>query len=144
MKLYAWQQECLKAWEENGCRGIVNVVTGAGKTVLALEAIRRFRKKHENARIRIVVPTIPLAQQWQSALLQEAESEADRPGFFGAGRRDSQDRPLMIYIINSARDHLPGHMEQAFALGQPVLLVCDECHHYQSRENRRIRRYPLM
>ena len=138
MKLYAWQQECLKAWEENGCRGIVNVVTGAGKTVLALEAIRRFRKKHENARIRIVVPTIPLAQQWQSALLQEAESEADRPGFFGAGRRDSQDRPLMIYIINSARDHLAGHMEQAFALGQPVLLVCDECHHYQSRENRRI------
>ena len=138
MKLYTWQQECLKAWEEKGCRGIVNVVTGAGKTVLALEAIRRFRKRHENARIRIVVPTIPLAQQWQSALLQEAETEQDRPGFFGAGRRDGQDRPLMIYIINSARDHLAGHMEQAFALGQPVLLVCDECHHYQSRENRRI------
>ena len=138
MKLYTWQQECLKAWEGNGCRGIVNVVTGAGKTVLALEAIRRFRRKHGNARIRIVVPTIPLAQQWQSALLQEAETEEDRPGFFGAGRRDGWDRLLMIYIINSARDHLPGHMEQAFALGQPVLLICDECHHYQSRENRKI------
>lgn len=138
MKLYAWQQECLKAWEGNGCRGIVNVVTGAGKTVLALEAIRRFRKRYENARIRIVVPTIPLAWQWQSALLQEAESEEDKPGFFGAGRRDGQDRLLMIYIINSARDHLAGHMEQAFALGWPVLLICDECHHYQSRENRRI------
>ena len=40
MKMYTWQQECLKAWEENGCRGIAHVVTGAGKTVLALEAIQ--------------------------------------------------------------------------------------------------------
>ena len=138
MKLYTWQQECLKAWEGNGCRGIAHVATGAGKTVLALEAMRRFRTKYPDGRVRIVVPTIPLAQQWQFALLQEAEREEDRPGFFGAGRRDEWDRPLMIYIINSARYHLAGHMEQAFALGQPVFLICDECHHYQSRENRRI------
>lgn len=138
MKLYAWQQECLKAWEENGCRGIAHVVTGAGKTVLALEAIRRFRERYGYGRIKIVVPTIPLAQQWQSALLQAAEKEEDRPGFFGAGRRDTWNRPLMIYIINSAREHLSGHIEQAFALGQPVLLICDECHHYQSQENRKI------
>ena len=143
MKLYAWQQECLKAWEGNGCRGIVNVVTGAGKTVLALEAIRRFRRRYGNARIRIVVPTIPLAQQWQSALLQEAESEDDRPGFFGAGHRDAWDRRMMIYIINSAREHLANHMEQAFALGQPVLLICDECHHCQSKENRKIFRFQI-
>ena len=138
MKMYTWQQECLKAWEENGCRGIAHVVTGAGKTVLALEAIRQFRARYENARIRIVVPTIPLAQQWQSALLREARTEDERPGFFGAGRRDTWERPVMIYIINSAREHLPAHMEQSFALGQPVFLICDECHHYQSKENRKI------
>ncbi len=138
MKLYTWQKECLKAWEDHRCRGIAHVVTGAGKTVLALEAIRCFRKRYENARIRIVVPTIPLAQQWQTALLAEAGCEDERPGFFGAGRRDGWDRPVMIYIINSARDHLAGHMQQSFAQGQPVLLICDECQHYQSKENRRI------
>ena len=138
MKMYTWQQECLKAWEENGCRGIAHVVTGAGKTVLALEAILQFRARYENARIRIVVPTIPLAQQWQSALLREARKEDERPGFYGAGRRDTWERPVMIYIINSAREHLPAHMEQSFALAQPVLLICDECHHYQSKENRKI------
>ncbi len=143
MKLYRWQQECLKAWEENRRRGIAHVVTGAGKTVLALEAIRRFRERYENARVRIVVPTIPLAYQWQSALLREAESEKDRPGFYGAGRRDTWDRPIMIYIINSARDSLAGHMEQSFSLGQPVLLICDECHHYQSRENRKIFQFTI-
>ncbi|MBR7175083.1 MAG: DEAD/DEAH box helicase family protein, partial [Clostridia bacterium] len=36
MKLYAWQQECLTAWEAHHFRGIVHVATGAGKTVLAL------------------------------------------------------------------------------------------------------------
>lgn len=141
VSLYPWQRECLKAWEQNGCRGIAHVVTGAGKTVLALEAIRRFRAKNEQARVKIVVPTIALAQQWQSSLLKEAQSEADCPGFYGAGKRDAWDRPIMIYVINSARDHLAGHMEQAFSLGQPTLLICDECHHYQSKENRKIFSY---
>ena len=31
-----------------------------------------------------------------------------------------------------------GHIHRDLALGHPVLLICDECHHYQSRENRKI------
>ena len=138
MELYTWQKECLKAWEENGRRGIAHVITGAGKTVLALEAVRRFRAQYPGARIRVIVPTIPLALQWQSALLRTAINEEERPGFFGAGHKDMWDRPTMIYIINSARDSLAGHMEHSFSLNQPVLLILDECHHYQSRENRKI------
>ena len=38
MELYAWQKACLKQWNKNRYHGIVNVVTGAGKTVLALAA----------------------------------------------------------------------------------------------------------
>ena len=138
MKLYAWQQECLKAWENNHCRGIAHVITGAGKTVMALEAIRSFRARYRHASIRVVVPTIPLAHQWESALLRVAESEEDNPGFFGAGKRDTWNQSIMIYIINSAREALSSHMEQLFAVNRPVLLICDECHHYQSQENRKI------
>ena len=36
MKLYSWQRSCIKKWKENGYRGIVNVVTGAGKTAAGL------------------------------------------------------------------------------------------------------------
>ena len=122
ISLYPWQQECLRSWEENNRRGIVHVATGAGKTVLALEAIRRFRKEHSNASVRIVVPTIALAQQWQSALLKAAENAEECPGFFGAGKREAPDRAVMIYVINSARDYLARHVEQAFS---PVFAVLD-------------------
>lgn len=138
MKLYTWQQECLKAWEENRFRGIAHVVTGAGKTMLALNAMDLHRACYPNARVRIIVPTISLAQQWQTALLHHVTDHSLRPGFFGGGARDHTDRPIMIYIINSARNALADHIRRDFALGRHVLLICDECHHYQSPQNRRI------
>jgi len=138
MKLYSWQRECLQAWEQRHCRGIAHVVTGAGKTFLALSAMDRYLENHPDAFVKIVVPTIPLALQWQTALLHHVSSEDLRPGFFGGGVRDKPDRRVMIYIINSARTSLSDHVRKAFSLGRHVLLVCDECHHYQSPQNRRI------
>ena len=135
---YKWQSECLTAWEHSHFRGIVSAVTGAGKTRLALEAIGLLREKRPHLRVKIVVPTIPLAQQWQTALLHAAETEAERPGFYGGGRHDDPDRPVMIYILNSARETLSAHMRREFALGHPCLLICDECHHCQSPGNRHI------
>ena len=137
-KLYAWQKECLAAWEGNRFRGIINVVTGAGKTYLALAAIERARDLYPDIMVRIVVPTIPLAHQWETALLHQAGSEKWRPGFFGGGKRDDPERRVMIYIINSARDTLAGHIRRDLALQRHVFLICDECHHYTSKENRKI------
>ena len=141
MELYQWQKRCLAAWEKNGRRGIVNVVTGAGKTVLALEAWKRLRSFYPELRLRIVVPTIPLANQWKQALLRIAETEEERPGLFGGDRRDRYDRRVMIYIINSARKALSVHIQKELSLYHPVFLICDECHHYQSKENRKIFRF---
>ena len=138
MKLYNWQRECLQAWEENNFRGIAHVVTGGGKTFLALNAIDRYLSLYPEARIKIIVPTIPLAGQWQTALLHHVSEEEFRPGFFGGGQRDDPDRRIMIYIVNSARKYLPEHVRRDFSLGRHVLLICDECHHYQAPQNRRI------
>ncbi len=138
MELYQWQRECLAAWEKNGYRGIVRAVTGAGKTKLALEAIRRLWERRPQLRVAVVVPTIPLARQWQSALRHAAEGEEQFPGVFGGGKRDGSGRRVMIYIINSARDALAAHLRRELALGHPCLLICDECHHVQSLQNRRI------
>ena len=138
MKLYQWQTEALQRWEENQYQGIVNVVTGAGKTVFALAAMEHLQKKYPELRVRIVVPTIPLALQWKQRLLHSAPSEEFRPGFWGGERKDDHFRRVMIYIINSARQMLSRHIIKEFALNHPVLLICDECHHYQSPENRKI------
>lgn len=138
MKLYRWQRECLRAWEENGCRGIAHVATGAGKTVFALAALAALRERWPDLEVKVVVPTVPLARQWIAALAHDAPSEAWRPGLFGGGRRDGEDRRVMVYIVNSARDALPAHMRRAFALNRHALLICDECHRYLSPHNRRI------
>ena len=138
MQLYDWQKKCLRAWEKNGRIGIARVVTGAGKTVLALEAIRRAREQHPDTSVKIVVPTIPLAHQWKSALLRDALTRDDLPGFFGGGKRDDPDNRVMIYIVNSARVALSAHIRKELAQKHHVLLICDECHHYASPQNRHI------
>ena len=138
MRLYDWQKKCLHAWEMNGHRGIVRVVTGAGKTVLALEAVRRMLSQFPNTSVKIVVPTIPLAHQWKTALLRDAPSASELPGFYGGGKRDDPDTRVMIYIVNSARIALSAHIRRELSLGRHVLLICDECHHYASPQNRRI------
>lgn len=138
MELYKWQKECLRAWEQNGCRGIVRAVTGSGKTKLALEAMGRLWAREPGLRVKVVVPTIPLAHQWQTALHHAADTEAQRPGFFGGGRHDDPDRSVMIYILNTARETLSAHMRRELALHRPCLLICDECHHLHAPQNRRI------
>ena len=44
-ELYQWQEECLERWFSNNGRGIVQAVTGAGKTFLALTAAARLEKR---------------------------------------------------------------------------------------------------
>ena len=61
MQLYPWQSECLNRWEENGYRGIVHVITGAGKTMAAMAAMDRLEKKlsaeGKTLRVCVIVPT---------------------------------------------------------------------------------------
>ncbi|MDO5408603.1 MAG: DEAD/DEAH box helicase [Eubacteriales bacterium] len=145
MKLYDWQEECLHAWEEHQYRGIAHVITGAGKTVMALHGILRLKDRLSRTtpprplRVRIVVPTCSLAAQWSLALQRLLPGESPiRPGRIGGGRTDSPDQDYTIYVINSARYQLARHILQDLKSGYDVLLIADECHHFASPENRKI------
>lgn len=142
MRLYPWQKNCLKEWRDNEFHGIVHVVTGAGKTVMALGAIRLLQKSCSfPICVRVVVPTASLARQWTAAMrrfLPDCASGVCRPGQYGGGRKDRADRRYMVYVVNSAREVLPAHILQDLKKGRGVLLIADECHHYASPENRNI------
>jgi superfamily II DNA or RNA helicase len=59
---HAWQLECSNRWFASGGRGVVKVVTGAGKTVLACRILERLRNEREpGPRAAIVVPTMQYA-----------------------------------------------------------------------------------
>ncbi len=145
-KLFDWQENCIQLWFENNCRGIVNVVTGAGKTILALGAINRLesRKFSDNLivpgklKVKIVVPKTFLIGQWTKAIRKELGETNDQIGTYFGGHKDKISKKYMIYVVNSARYTLARHVISDLKNGDTVLLICDECHHYSSKENFRI------
>ena len=139
VKLYAWQKECLENWFAGGTHGIVNVVTGAGKTVMAIAAIRRLDRELPGIlRVRIVVPTQEIMKQWRNALREHAAAASQEIGYCYGCRKDAPERKYMIYVINSARFCLARHIAADLEQGVHILLIADECHHYISPENRKI------
>lgn len=117
MDLRQWQEKGLKKWTENNCRGTIEAATGAGKTRLAVEAI-----KDAKGLVLVVVPTIPLMKQWRDDLIKEfGETEV---GTFGGG--SSSIARIVIAVINSIREKSINGCE---------LLVLDEVHRYQSKVN---------
>lgn len=145
-KLYEWQAECLKKWQARGGRGMVQAVTGSGKTRLALAAAACLEDlAGERLRVRIVVPTNALMRQWSQALKEffrevyGSENGAKRRfGLRGGGYKDSPDCQYMIYVVNSARYELARQVLAELRRGETVFLIADECHHYDSGQNRLI------
>ena len=105
-KLYQWQEECLERWFSNNGRGMVQAVTGSGKTLFALTAAKRLALRTDtDLRVRIVVPTSTLMHQWKRALKAFHSDDGTRTdiGLCGGGYKSTQDCQYMIYVINSAR-----------------------------------------
>ena len=59
------QIDAYNAWIENGKKGIFAMATGSGKTVTALNCIRKQYKENGYYKAIIVVPTQALAIQWE-------------------------------------------------------------------------------
>ena len=125
--LYDWQREALDAWRQNDHRGVIEAVTGAGKTRVAVQAIAETLAADPAARALVLVPTMALAAQWLQRLT-EANFEGmgvagATVGMLGGGEQASlsTDR-ILIATMQSASTRL--------LLGRsgPSLLVGDEVH----------------
>ncbi len=140
-KLYQWQEECLGRWFSNNGRGMVQAVTGSGKTLLALTAANRLSQRADmELHVKIVVPTGTLMHQWSRALrafLSEKDIQK-QIGLRGGGYKSPPDCDYMIYVINSARYELARQILSELRNGKSVLLIADECHHYVSGQNQLI------
>ena len=138
LQLYGWQEECLELWFSNGCKGIVNVVTGAGKTALAAAAAERLLSDDHSLMVKIVVPKAFLVRQWSRALREYLNVSREDIGIYSGSRKNKPDRRYMIYVINSARYSLARHILSDLSASKSVFLIADECHHYGTEENSRI------
>ncbi len=122
--LWAWQAEALDAWHAARCRGIVEAVTGAGKTLIGITAA--FEAFRLGIKVLVLVPTAELQAQWQRRLLETIPQAA--VGTLGNGRSDSlRDCDVLVAIIHSATRRA---VLQQHSLG---LIIADECHRYAAR-----------
>jgi len=126
--LYSWQAEALDAWRLKGGRGVVEAVTGTGKTMVGIAAAGEELAR--GGQVLVLVPTRELLDQWTVELARRGPPHA-RIGRLGGGHRDDLGGcDIVVAVVNSARDadlrpRRPGG-----------LLVADECHRYGSDGNR--------
>lgn len=142
VELYRWQKEAKKLWWENNGRGIVKVVTGAGKTVFAFSIISELynSEAYKNGGLKtiIIVPTSALLDQWLDGLLDKLHIPRENIGiFYGKKKEKLRDKFIFLYVVNSAKDHIAEHHKDIFS-GNDTFLIADECHRYGSKENSKI------
>lgn len=136
---YPWQTNALSAWIQADCRGIVDVVTGAGKTYFAMMAISHLKAMYsERLCVFVVVPTVNLMEQWERSLRRFFQWDSDEVGKNGSGCIAPPNCQVQLFVVNSARSVLASRREAFLSTGDAVLLVADECHHYASPHNREI------
>jgi superfamily II DNA or RNA helicase len=132
---FPWQEECLAAWLAAGGRGIAHVATGAGKTVMALMAVKALEERlRTELRVKVVVPKVFLAAQWADAIVKIYGAGRAEVGICSGTVKESR-RKFTVYVVNTARLCAARHIAADFAAGRAVFLIGDECHRLGSEEN---------
>ena len=118
--LYRWQLDALASWLRCGRRGVIEAVTGSGKTDVAIaaagDALRRGRF------VLVVVPSRVLMEQW-CGRLRGALPEA-RIGRLGDS---DKDLPGSCDVLVATR-HSAAAYKPVPTAGAGGLLIADECH----------------
>ncbi len=118
--LYRWQFDALVSWLRCGRRGVVEAVTGSGKTDVAIAAIADALRRDRF--VLVVVPSRVLMEQWCGRLAESLPGA--RIGRLGdSGTDGSADCDVLVATRHSAAAHKPVPPK-----GMAGLLVADECH----------------
>ena len=118
--LYRWQLEALISWLKCGRRGIIEAVTGAGKTNVAIRAAADAHRR--GLFVLVVVPSRVLMEQWSESLKQALpHCVIGRLGDSFSDRVDDCDVLVTTRHSASAKKPMPPD-------GQNGLIIADECH----------------
>jgi superfamily II DNA or RNA helicase len=153
---HEWQKEASKGWWDGKANldadkiesidpqtGIVEVVTGAGKTVFAIKIIKEFLEKDSENKSLIIVPTEVLLHQWYRELTKYLNLGPRQVSLIGDNNHGSlyeeEGTRVAIGIVNSlSMDHV---YERIRSKGMPdpgqLLVIADECHRFRGEKFRK-------
>ena len=119
-ELYRWQLDALVGWLRCGRRGVIEAVTGSGKTDVAIaaasDALRRGRF------VLVVVPSRVLMEQWHGRLTTAMPTA--RIGRLGDS---GKDEPTSCDVLVATRHSAAAYKPVPPGAGGG-LLIADECH----------------
>lgn len=120
--LYEWQRSAINAWKNAQGRGIVQAVTGSGKTHVALQLLGRYVTA--GRRCLVLVPTVVLLNQWREAIATELGVMDVCLLGGGHGRSVDLSAPIIVGVIHTVSD-MADELD-----GQIHLIIADEVHRY--------------
>jgi superfamily II DNA or RNA helicase len=143
--LRKYQVDAIESWFAHGCRGLMEMATGTGKTITALAASACLYERERRLAVVIAVPYQHLVDQWQ----EEAQTFGYRPILayqsrnrwlsdlnqqimeFNAGYRD------FISVITTHTTFATPHFQKSInRLRGSSLLIADEAHHLGAERSR--------
>jgi RNA polymerase primary sigma factor len=135
MNLYNWQIKSYYAWKNSNYKGVIEAVTGAGKTTIAHLAILEHLKN--DYKILILVPTVELQNQWFNGLKKLKDNYGnlirEKYKIFKMGGGNYHELTgwnIIVAVVHTAmREKQRERIEPDYNKG---LLIADECHHYGS------------
>lgn len=123
IQLREWQNDAIQIWMSNSYTGIVNVVTGGGKTIFGLYCFNELISKSIIDNVIVVVPSKTLQDQWAANFQNIFIIEDDDVNY-----KSSTLKKINI-LINITAQKLPKSDYSR------TLLIADECHRYGTQNN---------
>ena len=124
LPLREWQERALHSWCSHGRQGVVQAVTGTGKSRVGVEAIKEALA-HDFSVV-VVVPTIDLVEQWIRTL---NVAKVVGVGASADGRRATfTTHRVVVGTVQSLYLAPPSRHDGK------VLVVADECHRYGAEQ----------
>jgi superfamily II DNA or RNA helicase len=143
-----YQKDALLEWQKNRYRGILAMATGTGKTVTAIEAVKKFRQSVPHGAVVVTVPYQNLALQWIEALRDHGLevcpvfansrdwNQAVQNNFLAA-QLGPTDMPCFVCVNNTFKSDRFQELLHLLASADEKkhLLIVDECHHFNNPEH---------
>jgi RNA polymerase primary sigma factor len=142
--MHQWQRAAIQAWEDNDHVGIIEAVTGSGKTLLGILAAAKAIDDGFGAVV--VVPTRVLQEQWIAELnYYLAKDEDDKAkvvgglgGEYGTNLRSRATKPGPGRVVVTVAATFSAKSFFHPLTSEPMLLVADEVHRYSGEHHSQI------
>ena len=148
LSLFPHQQKAVKKWKEHGCRLLMEMATGTGKTRTAIGCIYEKIKEKEHFLTIVATPQNTLSRQWKADIEKlEIPFDADviADGSNPKWRKEVKlmllnhmDYDSMIIYTTHTTAYSPAFREmiQNYKGDLKILFICDEVHGIGSEKQR--------